>query len=138
MRTKQGFTLIELLVVVLIIGILASVALPQYFKTVEKSRSVEALSVISSIAGAQEREYMRNNAYVADVKLLDVEVKGLKYFAAPVITAGGLITLTRSEAVPTYGAYTISQQISDPPGSATPVWSCTPVAEGCATFLPKQ
>ena len=138
MENKKGFTLIELLVVVLIIGILASVALPQYFKTVEKSRSVEALSVISSLAGAQEREYMRNNAYVADVKLLDIEVKGLKYFEAPVITVAGGITLTRNADVPTYGKYTITMTIADPPGRATPVWACPPVAEGCATFLPKQ
>ena len=49
---KKGFTLIELLVVVLIIGILSSVALPQYTTSVEKSRATEAWTTIKSINDA--------------------------------------------------------------------------------------
>ena len=76
MNNKKGFTLIELLVVVLILGILAAMAMPQYFKAVERSRMSEAESLLSSIASAQQRKYLQINKYAGEFTGLDVAPAG--------------------------------------------------------------
>ena len=73
MNTK-GFTLIELLVVVLIIGVLSAVALPQYTKSVEKSRAIQAITLVKSVKDAAEVYWLANGSYPANLTDLDVEV----------------------------------------------------------------
>ncbi len=55
MRRKNGFTLIEVLAVVIIIGILTSVALPQYRRAIQKSRATEAVAMLRVINDSAER-----------------------------------------------------------------------------------
>ena len=71
-HNKKGFTLIELLVVVLIIGILAAMAMPAYFKAVERARASEADTLIGTVVNAQQRYKMKTGNYAANWTSLDV------------------------------------------------------------------
>ena len=69
---KKAFTLIELLVVVLIIGILAAIALPQYTKAVEKSKSAQAVTMLKTIYQGAEEYYLANNTWPSSFSELTV------------------------------------------------------------------
>ena len=71
-HNKKGFTLIELLVVVLIIGILAAMAMPAYFKAVERARASEADTLIGTVVNAQQRYKMKTGNYASNWTSLDV------------------------------------------------------------------
>lgn len=102
MKNNKGFTLIELLVVVLIIGILAAIALPQYFKAVAKSRATEALMITKNVKDAAERYALaNNNNYPGTFAELDIDVVSDTKVYEYTISGGvnGSVTATPKDTV---------------------------------------
>ena len=130
-KSKSGFTLIELLVVVLIIGILAAIAVPQYFKVVEKGKVAEALQWVGTVQGAQESYLAQYGVYASMATNLAVGVSTvLNNFANPVLTTAGnppswTADIARNAPAPAgYGAYTITYNSAVQPGFTCNVAAC--------------
>jgi prepilin-type N-terminal cleavage/methylation domain-containing protein len=116
MRNK-GFTLLELIIVVIVIGILASIALPKYIRTAEKGRVSEAKALLGAIRDAQTRYGAQYNYFTTNIDMLDVstQTKYFTYTTAPAVVDAltetavvGVATRTTFEKSPTYGIYTIN------------------------------
>ena len=93
-KTNVGFTLIELLVVVLIIGILAAVALPQYTKAVEKSRTAEVVTLMGDIMTGERIYQLSQGGYTTDLTALDIEVPNIGSGNAFFTTNNYTVTMT--------------------------------------------
>ena len=59
----RGVTLIELMIVVIIIGIIASIAIPSYRNYVLRAQRTDATTALLRIAAAQEKHYLQWNTY---------------------------------------------------------------------------
>ena len=74
-KLKLGFTLIEILVVVVIIGILAAIALPQYKLAVGKAKYSTLKTITKNIADAVNRYYLVNNTAPDSAANLDIDLQ---------------------------------------------------------------
>ena len=95
MSKRKGFTLIEMLVVVLIIGIIAAIALPQYQKAVLKSRYTQLMVMGDAIHRAQDAYYLAHGKYSLKINDLDITIPG----DCTLSNKGGTITCSKFRCV---------------------------------------
>ena len=85
-KDSQGFTLIEMLIVVVIIGILASVAIPSYNQFLQDGRRAEGQSALLDLAARQEQFFLENRTYTNNLANLGLP--------APFNTENGFYRIT--------------------------------------------
>jgi prepilin-type N-terminal cleavage/methylation domain-containing protein len=116
-KSRKGFTLVELAVVIVIIGVLAAFGVPQFLKSVERSKAAEAFNYLSAVRSAQERYLAKEGVYADSTNLgnLDITQVAPKYFDVGEMSAANTagspswsLTLTRKSASSSYGGYSVT------------------------------
>ncbi len=121
-RFRRGFTMIEIIIVVVMLGILASIAIPQVLGPNERIRASEGTQVLSVLLGAQKRYALENSDnYATDIGTLDVTIPHPNNFNDPGVAnnAAALASIQRND-----GTYTLS---IDQNGFIT----CAPAGAAC-------
>ena len=133
-KMRKCFTLLELLTVVIIIAILASIAIPQFFRAAERARASEGVHILGVLRSAQLRYYAEHGGFTDNLSDLDIDIpqKSLKYFNSPTLNSSPnyadgveetLVSITRNDKeCGGYCGYTLS--ISDDSGKV----KCAPSA----------
>jgi prepilin-type N-terminal cleavage/methylation domain-containing protein len=109
---KAGFSLVELTIVVIILGVLATFAVPRFMRVVERTKASESFAYLAEIQSAQARYNAENGEYAQATTDLDIELLAPNHFTVGAFSSADWetewgVTLTRNGASSGYGAYTV-------------------------------
>ncbi|HEY9210710.1 MAG TPA: type IV pilin protein [Methylotenera sp.] len=119
-----GFTLVELMVAIAIIGILASIAFPNYLEYVKKGRRAAAQSHLMDVAQRQQQYLLDARSYAADLSTLNVTTPTdvSSYYTITITVGDGAPPSFTATATPVSG----SAQATDPTLTINSAGSKTP------------
>ncbi|MBL8027692.1 MAG: prepilin-type N-terminal cleavage/methylation domain-containing protein [Fibrobacteres bacterium] len=80
LRNNKGFTLTELMIVIVIIGVLASIAIPKFRSVTTRAKAVEFKPILAHIYALQESHYSESDSYTSDLGQLGFDDPKAKFF----------------------------------------------------------
>ena len=109
---SSGFSLVELTIVVIVLGVLATFAVPRFMTAVERTKAGESFAYLAEIRSAQARHNARAGEYAQMVGDLDVVISAPSNFAVSAISSNDwevewTMTLTRVGPASGYSPYTV-------------------------------
>ncbi len=121
-QNQQGFTLIELMIVIAIIGILASIAIPQYQIYTQRTEATTSIAGVRTVQLAIQEFYSTNGtvpANDADLLRFGVDVAGGDF--TDIAAANTIISTVTSAYAPAAGAGTADIIITFAAAGVAPV-----------------
>ena len=109
---QSGFSLVELTIVVVILGVLATFAVPRFMSSVERTKASESFSYLANIESAQARYNAERGLYADSTSKLDIDLDTPEFFDVSAPSSANWETewemkLTRNGASSGYGRYTV-------------------------------
>ena len=126
-KSRKGFTLVELAVVIVIIGVLAAFGVPQFLKSVERSKCAEAFNYLSAVRSAEERFLAKNGIYWGGT----FDAVGVMKNASSMGTVTDQLDI--KQTAPKYFDYGVTGVVEDHTVAGVPKWELTLVRKAATS-----
>lgn len=83
---KTGFTILEVIVVVIILGVMASLAMPKLTGSIERTKAQEAVGILTSLRSAQLLYQQETGSFTSSIANLGVTISTPQNFNAPTVS----------------------------------------------------
>jgi len=98
-RRSSAFTILEIMIVIVIMAVLATIAIPRYSVTMEKTRSTEGVQILQALVQAQKVYRFENGSFTNDINNLEITIPTPQHFNTPTVsTTDPIATITRQNS----------------------------------------